>query len=91
MRRNWGDLFVITAMFILKLLLAKREGDDDEEDYYGLESGPDIAGIAYYFASRLSSEQSAYSTPWGAYKEIPVVSKISPVGLSAATDFARII
>ena len=90
MRRNWGDLFVITAMFILKLLLAKREGDDDDNDDE-LGSGPDIAGIAYYFASRLASEQSAYSTPWGAYKEIPVVSKISPVGLSAATDFARII
>ena len=90
MRRNWGDLFVITAMFILKLLLAKREGDDDDDDDE-LGSGPDIAGIAYYFASRLASEQSAYSTPWGAYKEIPVVSKISPVGLSAATDFARII
>ena len=89
MRRNWGDLFVITAMFILKLLLAKGEGDDDDDDD---ESGEiDIKGIAFYFASRLSSEQSAYSTPWGAYKEIPVVSKISPVGLSAATDFARII
>lgn len=76
MRRNWADMLVITALFLLNLLTAKPDDDDDEE--------PDQAmGIAYYFASRLLSEQSAFNAPWGMVRESQTLTNVSPVGFSA--------
>lgn len=76
MRRNWADMLVITALFLLNLLTAKPDDDDDEE--------PDqVMGIAYYFASRLLSEQSAFNAPWGMVRESQSLTNVSPVGFSA--------
>jgi hypothetical protein len=83
MRRNWADMAVLAALTLLKCIAAKPDDDDDAED--------DIAmGILYYVASRLYSEQAAFNTPWGLVKEAPVVTNISPVGFSLATDLANI-
>lgn len=83
MRRNWADMLVIAALSLLKILTAKPDDEDDEEDNL-------VTGIAYYTASRLYSEQAAFNTPWGFVKEIPVVTNISPVGFSLATDIVNI-
>lgn len=84
MRRNWADMAVIVALTLLKMLSAKPDDDDDEE--------PDQAmGFLYYAASRLYSEQAAFNTPWGFVKEAPVVTNISPVGFSLATDLVNIV
>ena len=84
MRRNWADMAVIVALTLLKMLSAKPDDDDDEE--------PDQAmGFLYYAASRLYSEQAAFNTPWGFVKEALVVTNISPVGFSLATDLVNIV
>lgn len=83
MRRNFADMSMIAALFILKLMTAKSEGDDDDED--------DItAGICYYFASRLLREQAAFNTPMGLYAELPVITNIEPAGVSAIADLLGI-
>ena len=48
-------------------------------------------GFLYYAASRLYSEQAAFNTPWGFVREAPVVTNISPVGFSLATDLVNIV
>ena len=48
-------------------------------------------GFLYYAASRLYSEQAAFNTPWGFVKEALVVTNISPVGFSLATDLVNIV
>lgn len=80
MRRNFADLAVIAVLALLKFITAKPEDDDDDDD-------PDQAmGIAYYFASRLFSEQSAFNAPWGMVKESQSLTNVSPVGFSALLD-----
>lgn len=86
MRRNWADMAVIAALTLLKLISAKPSGDDDDKD----EEDNLAMGILYYAASRLYSEQAAFNTPWGFIKEAPVVTNISPVGFSLATDLVNI-
>lgn len=84
MRRNWADMAVIVALTLLKCLSAKPDEDDEEEDDQAM-------GMLYYAASRLYSEQAAFNTPWGFVKEAPVVTNISPVGFSLATDLINIV
>lgn len=80
MRRNWADMIFIAASFLLKALTAKPDDDDDDEDV-------DIAtATAYYFASRLFSEQSAFNAPWGMIKESQVITNILPAGASVVVD-----
>ena len=84
MRRNFADMAMITALFILKLMLAKPSGGDDDEDNT-------MTGICYYFASRLLREQAAFNTPQGLYAELPVITNIEPAGVSAIADIFGIV
>ena len=83
MRRNWADMLVISALFLMKALFAKGGDDDDDDD-------DQIQGMLYYAASRLFSEQAAFNTPQGFVKEAPTITNISPVGFSLAQDLVNI-
>lgn len=83
MRRNWGDGAAIVALFLLKLLTEAPVGDGDDD-----EGETDIvAGLVYYFSSRLFREQAAYNTPRGWSDESSTLLNIAaPVGFSVLTQ-----
>lgn len=84
MRRNWGDGAAIVALFLLKLLTEAPVGDDDDDD----EGETDIiAGLVYYFSSRLFREQAAYNTPRGWSDESSTLLNVAaPAGFSVLTQ-----
>lgn len=83
MRRFSGDIIAIALLSIIKALTAKGEGDDDEED-------DALTGIAYYFSSRLLREQEALTTIRGMSEEVPNLTNITPVGVSALFDISNL-
>lgn len=84
MRRNWGDGAAIVALLLLKLLTEAPVGDDDDDD----EGETDIlAGLVYYFSSRLFREQAAYNTPRGWSDESSTLLNVAaPAGFSVLTQ-----
>lgn len=84
MRRNWGDGAAIVALLLLKLLTEAPVGDDDDDD----EEETDIlAGLVYYFSSRLFREQAAYNTPRGWSDESSTLLNVAaPAGFSVLTQ-----
>lgn len=86
MRRNWGDYMLIGALTILKMLTAKPEGDDDDEDLYE----DNMTGIAYYFTYRLLREQSAYSVPGAMWDEANNITNLSPSGISVLISLTEL-
>lgn len=83
MRRNFGDMLFIAASFLLKLLTAKPDDDDEEDTNIAM-------GISYYFASRLFTEQSAFNTPWGMVKESKPLLNVLPAGASVTLNIMDI-
>lgn len=86
MRRNWGDGAAIVALLLLKLLTEAPVGDDDDDD--NDEGETDIlAGLVYYFSSRLFREQAAYNTPRGWSDESSTLLNVAtPAGFSVLTQ-----
>lgn len=84
MRRNWGDSAALVALLLLKLLTEAPVGDDDDDD----EGETDIlAGLVYYFSSRLFREQAAYNTPRGWSDESSnLLNVAAPAGFSVLTQ-----
>ena len=83
MRRNWGDFAVIGALMLLKSLTAPGSSNDDDDEE---EESNNIAGITYYFTSRLLREQKAMNTISGAKDESSSLLDIEPIGFSIASD-----
>lgn len=89
MRRNWADFALIGILWALKALTAKSEDDDDDDD-----EEDTMAGLIYYFTSRLFMEQNAYTTPLGIWQEQKSVLDWMPSGLSVVgqiLDICRLI
>ena len=85
MRRNWGDGAAIVALFLLKLLTEAPVGDDDDDDNEGETNI--LAGLVYYFSSRLFREQAAYNTPRGWSDESSTLLNVAtPAGFSVLTQ-----
>lgn len=82
MRRNFGDFAFIAMLMILKALTAKQEGGDDEDE----EVDSTLAGLTYYFSSRLLREQRAMNTIRGIKDESSSLLDIEPVGISVLGD-----
>ena len=85
MRRNFGDMLFILALYILRSLTNPKrwKEDDDEEDVE-----PSVAnGLIYYFSSRLFWEQSAFNIPntSGILREWNSLADLLPAGVSAVT------
>ena len=78
-RRSGMDSLFVAALVILKLAMYAGKGDDDEEDNIPM-------GIAYYFASRLLREQSAFNSPWGFIAELPSLTNTEFAGMSILLD-----
>lgn len=85
MRRFSGDIIAIALLSIIKALTAKSGGDDEDDEY----EDP-ILGIAYYFSSRLLREQEALTTIRGMSEEVPNLTNITPVGVSALFDISNL-
>lgn len=83
MRRNFGDAMLISLLLVLKGLTAMGGDDDDDEE------NDQIAGLLYYFANRLNREQQAYNTPVGLWTEATTITDLTPVGMSALVDIAK--
>lgn len=85
MRRNWGDGAAIVALLLLKLLTEAPVGDDDDDDNEG--ETDILAGLVYYFSSRLFREQAAYNTPRGWSDESSTLLNVAtPAGFSVLTQ-----
>lgn len=84
MRRNFGDAMLISLLLILKGLTAAG-GDDDDDD-----EDDQVKGLLYYFANRLDREQEAYNTPVGLWTESTTITDLTPVGMSALVDLAKL-
>lgn len=82
MRRNFGDFAFIAMLMVLKALTAKQEGGDDEDE----EVDDTLAGLTYYFSSRLLREQRAMNTIRGIKEESSSLLDIEPVGISVLGD-----
>lgn len=82
MRRNFGDFAFIAMLMVLKALTAKQEGGDDEDE----EVDDTLAGLTYYFSSRLLREQRAMNTIRGIKDESSSLLDIEPVGVSILGD-----
>ena len=82
MRRNFGDFAFIAMLMILKALTSKQEGGDDEDE----EVDDTLAGLTYYFSSRLLREQRAMNTIRGIKDESSSLLDIEPVGISVLGD-----
>lgn len=86
MRRNMGDAMFILALTLLKMMTAKGGDDDDKE-----EEVDTTTGIVYYFASRLLREQEALTTIRGMSEEVPNLTNMTPVGVSALFDISNLV
>lgn len=82
MRRNFGDFAFIAMLMMLKALTAKQDGGDDEDE----EVDDTLAGLTYYFSSRLLREQRAMNTIRGIKDESSSLLDIEPVGISVLGD-----
>lgn len=86
MRRNWGDGAALVALFLLKLLTEAPVGNDDDDENDEGETDI-IAGLVYYFSSRLFREQAAYNTPRGWSDESSTLLNVAaPAGFSVLTQ-----
>lgn len=86
MRRNMGDAMFILALTLLKMVTAKGGDDDDKK-----EEVDTTTGIVYYFASRLLREQEALTTIRGMSEEVPNLTNMTPVGVSALFDISNLV
>lgn len=88
MRRNHQDLLIIAALqALLKILLAaKKDGDDDDDDE---EDVNPIVGSAYYLASRLHREQTAFNFPGAFIEEASQYFKPTVPGVSVVLDMCE--
>jgi hypothetical protein len=85
MRRNFGDFLFIAALTILNMMTAKGADDDDDD-----EEVDQSKALAYYFSTRLLREQMAFNTFKGLSDEMPTLTSLTPVGLSALMDIQSI-
>ena len=84
--RTKSDLMMVVIAILAKTLflsLGKGDPDDPEDDDIGW-------GLAYYFASRLSMEQNAFTIPQGMINEAQTLGSITPVGISIPYRMALI-
>lgn len=83
MRRNLGDYVFIGLLAVLRMLTAKGEDDDDEEE-------GSLTGIAYYFAYRLFREQAAYALPPYMRDEAQNLTSAFPAGFSVVVSLSQL-
>lgn len=77
MRRNLGDYLFILGLFLLKLALTQSNNGGDEDDEEDI-----VAGLGFYFTSRLLREQNAYALPNPFIEEAQSLLNVVPVGIS---------
>lgn len=83
LKRNWGDLFLIGLLTLLRGATALGKDDDDDDQN-------EIAkGLLYYFSSRLQAEQTAFNLPHGWSMEMNTLLELEPSGIAAVIDLVK--
>lgn len=80
LRRNWGDMFFIFMLALLKVLTGKGEDKDDEDENHAL-------GVLHYFITGTLNEQAAFNTPGGLFVE---ANQLTTIGSPAAVNVLKL-